>query len=76
MRIVLILVTALVAIWLWRNSRELPPDTSRPKPSEQPKPPQVMVACAYCQLHVPASDTIKGEHGQYCSAAHRQLAET
>lgn len=45
-----------------------------PKPSG-PKPPQDMVACAQCGLHLPGSEALPGRGGMFCSAEHRAAYE-
>jgi len=35
----------------------------------------VMVPCAHCGTHVPENDAIRGAHGTYCSATHRDAHE-
>jgi uncharacterized protein len=37
--------------------------------------PQVMLPCTHCGTHVPENDAIRGSHGVYCSAAHRDRHE-
>jgi len=79
----LVLVVVTVGIWLWRQGRRdamreraaaaMPP---RPAPPPAVAPPQAMVRCAHCGLHLPAIDAVAGRDGTaYCSAAHRQVVE-
>jgi len=37
----------------------------------KPAPPQDMVSCSVCGMHMPASEALPGRGGQFCSAAHR-----
>ncbi len=79
MKYLLVFFVVFFAIWLWRKNRR---DEMRERvvPPRQPAPPavgapQAMLRCAHCSLHLPASDAVRGTHGMYCSAAHRQAAE-
>lgn len=47
---------------------------SRPKPSSPAV--EVMVSCAHCGLHVPASESIESGGRYYCSEEHRRLGAT
>ena len=79
MKYLLVLAVVLVAIWLWRKGRQ---EDMRSRTTPPPrKPPAVgapatMVRCAHCGLHLPATDAVTGTEGVYCSAAHRQAAES
>lgn len=78
MKALIILLAVLVGVWLWRNRRrgEL---AARARPGQGPPTdpaiPQAMVRCAVCDVHLPQADAHAGQHGDYCSAAHRQQAE-
>lgn len=73
MKYLLILGLVLVGIWLWRTQRQAPPQR---KPADKAvAEPQTMVRCAFCALHLPASDAIQGQKGLYCSAEHLKRAE-
>ncbi|BEP57503.1 uncharacterized protein J2W25_000935 [Variovorax boronicumulans] len=80
MKYLLVLAVVWVAIWLWRkNRREEMRDAQqeRAKKAQQRTPavgpPQAMVRCAHCGLHLPAADALPGPDGAvFCSAAHRQ----
>jgi uncharacterized protein len=85
MKYLLVFAVLWVAIWLWRrNRREEMREAQRERaakaqqrPAAAPSvgPPQAMVRCAHCGLHLPASDAIAGPGDTvYCSAAHRQAA--
>jgi uncharacterized protein len=50
-----------------------PPPPRKPPAVGAPK---AMVRCAHCGLHLPATDAISGRGGVYCSAAHRDAAES
>ena len=86
MKYLLVLAVLWVAIWLWRRNRreemreelrERAAKAQQPPAAAPPVgPPQAMVRCAHCGLHLPASDAIAGpgDAVYYCSAAHRQAA--
>jgi uncharacterized protein len=79
MKYLLVLAVVVVAIWLWRKARreELQSGTPPPPPPAPGAiaPPQAMLRCAHCGLHLPAADAVRGADGAvYCSAAHRQAA--
>ena len=81
------LLIAVVAV-LWFNHakrqrlKQRPPPpaatTGHPPAAEHPAENQageLIVACAYCGLHVPRSDAVVGPDGAavYCSESHRRL---
>ncbi|MDR2128429.1 MAG: hypothetical protein LBP52_05130 [Burkholderiaceae bacterium] len=77
MKLMAVLLALLVGLWLWRRGEGA---RARPLVKERaaaPRPPQAMVRCAHCGIHVPVQDAIAGARGgsSYCSAAHRQQAE-
>ncbi|HJS03476.1 MAG TPA: PP0621 family protein [Variovorax sp.] len=80
MKYLLVLAVILVAVWLWRKARREELQSRTPPPSPPPAPgaiapPQAMLRCAHCGLHLPASDAVRGTDGAaYCSTAHRQAA--
>ena len=74
-RLLLILLAVFAAVW-WLRSRAI----ERGERSARGKPPpgssQIMVSCAQCALHLPASEAVTGRDGKhYCGDAHRALAE-
>ena len=78
MKYLLVLAVILVAVWLWRKARREELQSRTPPPPPAPgtiAPPQAMLRCAHCGLHLPAADAVRGPDGTaYCSAAHRQAA--
>jgi len=79
MKYLLVLAVVVVAIWLWRKARreELQSGTPPPPPPAPGAiaPPQAMLRCAHCGLHLPAADAVRGPDGAaYCSAAHLKAA--
>ena len=76
MRFLLLLVTALIGVWLWRSHREGDEKLRGNTPPAQP-PPRLenMVRCSVCSVHVPKTDAVVGQRGLYCCAEHRRRAE-
>lgn len=74
MRFVLIALALLALIWLWRSWRQDKPASKSPQ-TPSAAPPQEMVRCTLCALHLPAADAVAGNKGSYCCAEHRQRAE-
>lgn len=76
MKYFLVLAVLLVAFYVWRGNRRdslrAPPAPKAPRPLSAP---EAMVRCAQCGTHLPATDTVTGRRGSYCSAAHRDLIE-
>lgn len=74
MKIALVAVFALLALWLWRSSRPArghSPHAERPANAQT----QEMIACTYCALHFPVGDVYRGRLGAYCSEEHREKSE-
>ena len=82
MKILLLLLTILFAVWLWRRNRLNALNDRKSKSAEtNPAPnntntlkPSPMLACTHCSVHMPASDMVQGQRGIYCSRAHCQAA--
>jgi uncharacterized protein len=69
----LILVILLAAIFIWRSNRKV---ALKERKAKQDKARVVdMLPCRWCSVHVPESDSVRGKHGRYCSAAHMRKAE-
>lgn len=73
MKYLLLVVVVLLVLGVLR-SRRAPGGTGQGRqPSSPPAPPQDMLACAHCGVHVPRADALL-LHGQpYCCAQHRSL---
>lgn len=76
MKYLLLFAIAIAAFLLWRNNRA-PEQDHKVRQKTPPGQPQDMIACALCDLHVPRTDALPGPGGKlYCSAEHRQRAQT
>ncbi|MFN7692463.1 MAG: PP0621 family protein [Burkholderiales bacterium] len=77
-RLVLVLLLLLVVV-LWWKSRKRGGSTQAP-PADQSQhdaqAPETMVRCAQCGVHLPASQSLPGLGGVFCSAAHREQFES
>ncbi len=65
----LILAVIAVVYAAVRGQRKVPPAQGRRRPAQQP--PQQMVACAHCGVHLPREDALMLGRDAYCCAAHR-----
>lgn len=72
----LLLVLAVVALlWLLRSARRRV-DAPPAAPEHPAAPPQAMVTCAHCGVHLPAGEALPGRGGVFCGEAHRAAFET
>lgn len=66
----LLVVVIGVKLWLGRHQR---PAAGRRTPAAPP-PPQPMVACERCGVHLPRADAFIDDRGQlFCGPEHRRL---
>ena len=74
MKYLLLLVVLAVLFFMLgaRRSRPNEPEARKPQP---PAPPQAMLRCAECGMHLPADEALPGKGGVFCSAAHRASFE-
>ena len=73
MKYLLVLAVVLVAVWLWRNNRRVGRGSGAAPPPLAP--PQDMVRCQTCSVHLPRSDALAGPDGAlYCCQEHRLRA--
>ena len=74
MKILLFLVAVVVLLWLLRKGTTRRP--SAPPPLRDPAaPPQPMLACAQCGVHLPRDEALPGRGGVFCGEAHRAAFE-
>ena len=66
------LLAVLFVVLGARRPRPGEPEARRPQP---PAPPQAMLRCAECGMHLPADEALPGKGGAFCSAAHRASFE-
>ncbi len=73
MKFLLLVLAVLVLLWLVRGSlmRKRPPVP--PTPAQAP--PQPMLACAQCGMHLPGHEALPGRGGVFCGDAHRSAFE-
>jgi uncharacterized protein len=76
------LLLALAVLWLWHSPAVRGMRSGQtgkkpaPRPEGAPKPAggttDIMVACAHCGVHLPASEAVRNGQGDaFCSPAHR-----
>jgi uncharacterized protein len=75
MKYLVVLAVVLAVLWFVRTNRrsDVPrPDARGPRALA---PPQDMVRCPVCAVHLPRADALPGPDGRlYCCAEHRQRA--
>ena len=72
MKYLLLLAVFMGMVWWIKLSRRV---ASPDKPATPANPPQIMVRCAYCGLHLPDNEAVVSGNASYCSQAHRALAD-
>ena len=73
LKYLLVLAVVFVALQIWRARRRTPRTPSPPRAAAPLPPPQDMVACAHCGLHLPRTDALAGPGAQaYCCAEHQR----
>lgn len=73
MKYLVLLAVLAIALGVWRSRQPKPEAPARPTAPPRTPPPQDMVACAHCGLHLPRSEALVGDAGTlYCSPAHRE----
>lgn len=80
MKYLIVVAVLALAFWLWRHNRQnakVQQKKSAPVQTKAPLvgPPQPMLQCAACGVHLPATDAVVGQRGSYCTAAHLSLRE-
>ena len=75
---ILIWLGLLVAVWWWLRRRLFPDRPSvrgagqRARDRRALAPPEAMIDCAHCGLHLPASKALRDAAGRpFCCAEHR-----
>lgn len=75
MKYLLVLAVVMVALWVWRNNRRVDRPEHPAAPPPPLSPPQDMVRCPVCSVHLPRTDALAGPDGRlYCCQEHRLRA--
>lgn len=74
MKALIVLAALAGLVWLLTRPRRL---SARPHAERRSasRAPETMVRCAYCGIHLPQADALRGRQGWYCSTTHRDLHE-
>lgn len=77
MKIAVILLAVLAAIWFFKASRRgADKGKKNAEKSINPDLPALdMVRCNFCEVHLPRPDAIEGKKGSYCSLEHQRQVE-
>lgn len=68
----LVLFAVLAVVYaVWRAQRRAAPPPKDSRRRRPIAPPQDMVRCAHCGVHLPREDAVAGGAHLYCSTAHR-----
>lgn len=74
LKTILLVIAIVLAYWFFLGShRARRNDTGSSASDRSAQPPESMVICAYCGLHVPESECIVAAGRHYCSDEHRRL---
>lgn len=80
MKYLLVLLVVGVVLWMLlarsrtdRRGERSDTGGSSSRSASRATPPQAMLACAHCGLHLPAGDAVLDGSRIYCSEAHRAL---
>jgi uncharacterized protein len=72
MKYLVVIVVVLAVIWFVRNNRRDAGDGASARTPRPLAPPQDMVRCPVCAVHLPRADALPGPDGRlYCCADHR-----
>ena len=69
MKYLFLIAMFVVGLWLWRKAFATRAGGAPPRAAER------MVACGYCGVNQPVSESILANGRYYCCAEHRQHAE-
>lgn len=72
MKYLVLLIVLVVAVGVWRSRRSAD-DTPPQQTPRQPAPPQDILACAHCGVHIPQADALMLGSQAYCCREHRNL---
>jgi uncharacterized protein len=65
------LIVILFVWWAYKRARA---GARTADPQQTTPPPQDMVTCRHCGIHLPRDEAVAGTRGQYCCAEHRNAA--
>lgn len=68
----LVTLVLLIAVTVWRHKHRKTIQQKQHRPSRKGSPPQAMVRCAHCGVHLPQADASDANGHFFCSPAHRQ----
>ena len=72
MKYLLVVAVVLAVLWFVRNNRSGGSESAAPGKPKPLAPPQDMVRCPVCAVHLPRSDALPGVDGRlYCCSDHR-----
>ena len=77
MKLLIFVAAVFALLWLLKRSlggRAAPP-SSRPAKPDASAPPQQIIACAQCGMHLPRDEALPGRGGVFCGDAHRSAYE-
>lgn len=69
-KFLLLILLAIVISLLWRHAKQRAADSA--KRATRVAPPERIVACAYCGVHVPESEAVADDGQMFCGDSHRQ----
>jgi uncharacterized protein len=70
-----VLIGVVIIAWLVRSKKPLKAPATPPSENKAAGA-EAMVQCAWCQVHVPASECVTNPSGAvFCSQEHRRLGE-
>lgn len=74
MKYLVLLAVLAVVLGVWRSRQPKSEAPAQPAtPPHTPSPPQDMVACAHCGLHLPRSEALAEAGHFYCTREHQGL---
>ena len=67
----LLLLLLLAVWWAWKHKDKGDGRTGGSAPAE-PRPPERMVRCAHCGVHLPENDALRAGGEYFCNDSHRR----
>ena len=70
MKYLIVVIVVAIVVWMLARNRQAPP--AKPRRTARGAPaPQDMVECSHCGVHLPRTEALSADVGNYCSEAHR-----